>query len=414
MSLRDIDLSNPENFEPGFPHHWFKRLRAEAPVFWQEDGKWKGFWALTKYDDIERASKDQATFSSARGATNIFDLPEHELTVTRTMMVNMDPPCHGKHRRLVNQGFTPRRVGNLESHIRELCARIVDAVCERGACDFVTDVAAELPLQVIVELMGVPLEDRHKIFDWSNRLIGFDDPEFQNTFEDGKIAAAECWAYANQLAQQRQQCPRDDLVSALMGAEVDGERLSEQSFDGFFLLLLVAGNETTRNLISGGMLALMENPAERARLLAEPSLLPTAIEEMLRWVTPVSHFRRTATRDVEVRGRKIREGDKVVIFYPSANRDEEVFADGDRFDVGRSPNDHLTFGIGEHFCLGANLARLEIRSMFEELLRRLPDMELAGPVSRLRSNFINGIKHMPVRFTPERRSGTTSVASDPR
>ena len=209
------------------------------------------------------------------------------------------------------------------------------------------------------------------------------------------------WAYANQLASERKQHPLGDLVSVLMEAEVDGDRLSEMEFDSFFLLLAVAGNETTRNLISGGMRALIEHPDERARVLADPALLPTAIEELLRWVSPLIHFRRTATRDVEMHGQRIREGDKVVIFYPSANRDEAAFAAAERFDVGRVPNDHLAFGIGEHFCLGANLARLEIRLIFEELLRRLPDLELAGPVRRLRSNFINGIKSMPVRFTPE-------------
>jgi cytochrome P450 len=209
--------------------------------------------------------------------------------------------------------------------------------------------------------------------------------------------------YANQLAQQRKQNPGDDLVSVLLNAEVDGYKLTEMEFDLFFLLLMVAGNETTRNLISGGMLALIEHPEQRTRLLQDPSLMPTAVDELLRWVSPVMHFRRTATADTEIRGQKIREGDKVMIYYISANRDEEVFPDSDRFDVGRTPNDHLAFGIGEHFCLGTNLARLEIRVMFEELLRRVPDMQLSGPVARLRSNFINGIKHMPVVFTPEAR-----------
>jgi cholest-4-en-3-one 26-monooxygenase len=294
-------------------------------------------------------------------------------------------------------------VALLEPHVRDICARIVDGVATAGRCDFVTEVAAVLPLQVIAEMMGVPAEDRQKVFDWSNRLIGFDDPEYQTSLEDGKIAAAEMWAYANRLARERRAHPRDDLVSALIRAEVDGEALSEMDFDSFFLLLAVAGNETTRNLISGGMLALIEHPEERARLCADPTLLPTAVEEMLRWVTPVIHFRRTATSDAEIAGQAIRADDKVVLFYASANRDEAVFPDAHRFDVGRTPNEHLAFGFGEHFCIGTTLARLEIRVMFEEILRRLPDLELAGPVRRLRSNFINGIKHMPVRFTPERR-----------
>jgi len=250
----------------------------------------------------------------------------------------------------------------------------------------------------------VPLDERQKLFDWSNRLGGMEDPEYGNSFADAKIAAMEVWLYANTLAEARKgNTDGQDLVSILMNAEVDGFRLTEAEFDAFFMMVLVAGNETTRNLISGGMLALLQNPAELARLQREPELLPSAVEEMLRWVTPITCFRRTATRDIELRGQTIRENDKVVLFFASANRDEAVFKDPERFDIGRSPNEHLAFGIGEHFCLGHNLARLEIRIMFEEILRRFPDMALTGPVSRLRSNFINGIKHMPVRFTPEKR-----------
>ena len=409
MTLADIDLADPDRFIAGVPHDAFKLLRAEAPVFWHPESRGAGFWVISRYEDVVAVSKDPATFSSARGGTNIFELSDEELAVVRTMMVNMDPPGHTKYRRLVNQGFTPRMVARLEPHVRDVCRRVVDAVAAKGACDFVVEVAAELPLQVIVELLGVPLADCHKVFDWSNRLIGFDDPEFQTSTDDGKVAASELWAYANQLALERRQRPREDLVSVLMQAEVDGERLSEMEFDSFFLLLSVAGNETTRNLIAGGMLALIEHPTERARLLADPSLLPRAVEEMLRWVSPLIHFRRTATRDTELRGQAIRAGQKVVLFYPSVNRDETVFPEPERFDVGRTPNEHLAFGIGEHFCLGASLARLEIRVMFEELLGRLPDMELAGPVRRLRSNFINGIKHMPVRFTPERRPASAGA-----
>jgi cholest-4-en-3-one 26-monooxygenase len=293
-------------------------------------------------------------------------------------------------------------VAALEPHIRDLTRTIVDTVARKGTCDFVAEVAAELPLLVIAEFLGLPEEDRRKVYDWSNRLIGFDDPEFQTEFNDGKLAAMEVWAYASELAEKRRREPGDDLVSLLLQGDIDGERLSEKDFTNFFLLLAVAGNETTRNLVAAGMLALIQHPEERARLLADMSLLPSAVEEMLRWVTPVIHFRRTAQRDVELRGQKIAKGDKVVMFYPSANRDEDVFPHPFKFDVGRTPNDHLAFGIGEHFCMGANLARLEIRLMFEELLTRLPDMELAGPVERLRSNFIGGVKRMPVRFTPEK------------
>jgi len=407
MNLSDVDLCDLDRFETGVPHEVFALLRAEAPVFRHREPKGgPGFWVLTKYHDIMAVSKDPATFSSSKGGTNIFDVGEEDMSQLRTIMLNMDPPAHSKYRRLVSQGFTPRMITRLEGHIRDMSRSIVDAIAAKGECDFVTEVAAELPLQVIAEFLGVPLEDRHKVFDWSNRLIGFDDPEFQRSRDDGKLAAMEMYMYANQLVLERQHNARDDLVSVLMRGEVDGERLTEQEFNSFFLLLAVAGNETTRNLISGGMLALIEHPEQRARLLADPSLLPSAVEEMLRWVSPVMHFRRTALRDTEIHGQAIKAGDKVVTFYPSANRDEEVFPHADHFDVGRTPNEHLAFGIGEHFCLGSNLARLEIRLIFEELLRRLPDIELAGPVPRLRSNFIAGIKRMPVRFTPERRRAT--------
>jgi len=402
MELADIDLVNPDNWVPGVPHDAFKVLRQKAPVFWQKMGEDNGFWAITRYEDVVSVSKDPGTFSSFKGGTILRDLPEEDLNNTRTIMLNMDPPQHSKYRKIVSQGFTPRMTARLEPRIRSATTSILDEIAERGECDFVRHISAELPLIVIAELVGVPLEDRHKVFEWSNRLIGFDDPEFEGGAEKGKMAAMEMWMYANQLAEQRKQEPRDDLVSALMTGEVDGEKLTEMEFDSFFLLLAVAGNETTRNLISGGMLALIENPAERQKLLDEPSLLNSAVEEMLRWVSPVSQFRRTATRDTEVRGQKIREGDKVVVYYQSANRDEDVFDDPYSFKVDRSPNNHVAFGIGEHFCLGANLARLEIRVMFEELLRRMPDIELAGPVRRLRSNFINGVKEMPIRFTPSR------------
>jgi cholest-4-en-3-one 26-monooxygenase len=281
--------------------------------------------------------------------------------------------------------------------VRESANQIIDAIADRGECDFVKNVAVELPLQVIAEMLGVPQADRHFVFACSNRMVGFDDPEYQTSPEDSVAAATEMYAYANQLALERRDHPRDDLVSVLMTAEVDGERLTELEFDLFFILLSVAGNETTRNLISGGMLALFEHPAERDRLLADPALIPSAVEEMLRWVSPLIHFRRTATRDTEIRGQAIRANQKVMMFYPSANRDEEIFPEPYRFDVTRSPNDHLAFGIGEHFCLGAGFARKEVKVMFQELFRRLPKLEVTGPPERLRSNFINGVKHLPVR-----------------
>jgi cholest-4-en-3-one 26-monooxygenase len=402
MNLDDIDLLNADNFVAGVPHEAFRTLRQQAPVFWHKEADGPGFWAVTKYQDVATVSRDPRTYSSAKKGVFVFDPVPEDLERMQLMMLNMDPPKHTKLRALVNKGFTPRMVAQLESRLRARTNEIIDDVAARGQCDFVSDIAAELPLQAIAELLGIPLSDRHLVFNWTNRLIGFDDPD-QGSWEEGKLAAAEMYMYANQLAAERRDHPGDDLVSVLMNAEVEGERLTELEFDLFFVLLAVAGNETTRNLISGGMLALIEHPEERARLAANPALMPTAVEEMLRWVSAVIEFRRTATRDTELRGQKVRAGDKVIIYYISANRDEDVFPDADRFDVGRTPNDHLAFGIGEHFCLGSNLARLEIRIMFEELLRRLPDIELAGAVDRLRSSLINGIKRMPVVFTPERQ-----------
>jgi len=403
MQLPGVDLANPDLFLAGWPHEAFALLRAQAPVYWHEEANGPGFWVVSKYHDVLAVQLDAKTFSSARGGTLIREFDGEEREAVRSQLINMDAPRHTRFRRLVNMGFSPKMTNRLVPHIRDMAGRIIDAVAARGECDFVAEIAAELPLQVIAEMIGIPLADRHLIFKWSNDMIGFDDPEYGGAgAEVGKIASMQMYMYANELAVERKKSPRDDVVSVLMAAEVDGEKLTEVEFDSFFLLLAVAGNETTRNLISGGMLALMQHPDERRRLLADPSLMPTAVEEMLRWVSPVMYFRRTATRDAELRGQAIREGDKLTVWYGSANRDEEVFPHADRFDVGRTPNDHLAFGIGHHFCLGANLARLEIQIMFEELLRRLPDIELAGPVERLRSNFINGIKRMPVRFTPER------------
>ena len=401
--LGDIDLLDANVYaRRGVPHDYFKVLRLQAPVYRHPEPDGPGFWAITKYDDVVTVSMDPATFSSYRGGTNIPDLPEESLGFIRMIMLNMDPPQHTKYRRLVSKGFTPKIVRAMEEHVRKIATDIIDRVAERGQCDFVTDIAAELPLQVIVELLGVPVEERHLVFQWSNQMIGFDDPEYASTPETAQRAAAEMFRYANQLAVDRKRSPQADVISTLMQAEVDGEALTETEFNAFFVLLSVAGNETTRNLTSGGMLALLEHPEQRDRLLASPSLMPGAVEEMLRWVTPVIYFRRTLTRDAELRGVQLREGDKVAMYYGSANRDEGVFADGDTFDIARDPNPHVAFGPGgSHFCLGANLARIEIRVMFEELMRRLPGIELAGPVQRLRSNFISGIKHMPVRFTAQ-------------
>jgi cholest-4-en-3-one 26-monooxygenase len=402
MQLSDVDLAHPDHYHSGPPHQMYELLRREAPVFWHPDRETPGFWALTRHAEVVQVSKNPQLFSAARRSVFLFESNEEDLGNLQMMLVNRDPPQHTKLRRLVSPGFTPRRIAMLEEKVRLRAGEIIDRVAARGECDFVTDLAADLPLQVIAELVGVPMEDRGKVFEWSNKLIGFDDPEYSGDRTAQKQCAMDVYLYANQLAEKRREHPTDDLTSVLMNGEVDGERLSEMEFDLFFLLLIVAGNETTRNAISGGMLALIEHPEQRARLLANPGMIGTTTEEILRWVSPVNCFRRTVTQDTTIGAQAVREGDKVVMFYPAANRDELVFRDPNRFDVGRSPNDHLAFGIGTHFCIGNAMARLEIKVMFEELMRRLSDIELAGPVERLRSSFINGIKRMPVRFTPER------------
>lgn len=404
MSRPDPDLTSPDSFVDGAPHELFRRLRREAPVSFHPEavGTGPGFWVLTKHADVKWVSRSPELFSSARGGTNIFDLDPAALAQIRALMLNMDPPDHRRFRNIVNKAFTPRVVQSLLPRVHVMARRIVNGVCEKGACDFVNDVASHLPMEVICEMMGVPQEDRQGIYDLTNRLIGFDDPEFQTSQEDGKLAAIAMFVYAAKMAERARRRPGDDLTSTLLAAEVDGQKLSELEFNSFFMLLCVAGNETTRTVTTHGIHGLIRHRGEMQRVQRNLSLLESAVEEILRYEPAVHYFRRTATRDVELRGQKIREGDKLTLWYPSVNRDEEVFEDPDRFDVTRSPNDHLAFGIGEHFCLGSHLARMELRVIFREVLTRLPDIELAGPVRRLRSNFINGVKTMPVRFTPSK------------
>jgi len=398
MAAPQIDLYDPGVYERGLPYEAFAYLRREAPVYWNPEPAGPGFWALTRYDDVVTASRDAATFSSYLGTALLDDRDEESLQANRLMMLSQDPPDHTRLRSLVNRGFTPRMIARLEDRIRDLCHELVDELVVKGSTDFVRDIAAQLPLVVIADMLGAHEADRDKIFNWSNRMLGFDDPEMQTSYEDGQAAAIEIFAYANELGRQRREDPRDDIVTKLLQPDGNGDVLSELEFDLFFVLLAVAGNETTRNAASGGMLAFLEHPEQWKRLREDRSLLPTAVEEMLRWVTPVMEFRRTATRDVELHAQRIAAGDKVILFYCSANRDEAVFTDPERFDVARDPNPHIAFGGGgPHFCLGTHLARLELRLLFETLLDRAPDLELAGPVRRLRSNFINGIKEMAVR-----------------
>jgi len=403
VRLEDIDLTDGRNFVDHVPHEWFRFLRDEAPVFWhpQPGAPRGGFWAVTRYDDCVIVNKDWQRFSSARRSALFGDMDEDQLAQQQMMMLNMDPTQHTRYRRLVNHGFTPRMVRDLEQRIVGYADGILDAVCERGTADFVEEISAELPLLVIAELLGVPQEDRRMVFDWSNRMIGSEDPEYQIPGADPGESAMAVFSYAEQLAAERQLAPGQDLVSVLLSGEVEGEKLDQLELDLFFLLLVVAGNETTRNLMSGAMTAFFDHPDQWERLRRDRALLPGAIEEMLRYVTPVMHFRRTATGDTELGGQKIQEGDKVVFWHTSANRDERIFADPDDFDVARTPNNHMAFGGGgPHFCLGANLARMEITVMFDRLLERLPDIRLDGDVKRLQSNFINGTKHIPVAFTP--------------
>ncbi|MGZ4681185.1 MAG: cytochrome P450 [Acidimicrobiales bacterium] len=403
MELSDVDLLDPDVFRTGQHHEMFRLLRAEDPVHWSDEPGGSGFWSVTRHADLIEVNREPQLFSSAENGISIQDLGE-EGAMVREMMLYMDPPRHTRYRRLVNKGFTPRMIGLLETGLRTKSRLILDNVVEQGQCDFVIDISSELPLQAIAELMGVPSEDRHKLFDWTNRMIGIDDPEFQGDRESAGEAAAELYMYANSLAAEKRQQLSDDIISKLLGSEIDGDELSETEFDMFFMLLAVAGNETTRNATSHGMKALLDNPDQFEKLKANPELLPSAIEEILRWATPVLHFRRTAMEDYELGGKQIKKGDKVVIWHISANRDETVFDDPYRFDIERSPNDHIAFGGGgAHFCLGANLARMELNLIFTEILNRVPDMTLAGETEYLRSNFIGGIKHMPVKYTPSAR-----------
>ena len=401
IDFRDIDLTDSKNFVDGVPHDWFAFLRRNAPVWWHEEAAGPGFWAVTGYDECTIVNRDYEHFSSNRKATYIWDLDDELLAQQQLIMLNMDPPMHTRYRRLVNKGFTPKMVNQLHDRIHAATDAIIDGVIERGTADFVTDIAAELPLVVIAELLGVPNEDRHRMFDWSNQMVGNEDPEYQHTADVAQVASMELYAYASELFAQKRADPHDDLMSVLTGVEIDGEQLSDFELELFFLLLTVAGNETTRNLISGAMATFFAYPDQWELLRNDRSLLPSATEEMLRYVTPVMNFRRQATSEFELGDQTVKADDKVVFFHVSANRDEKVFDDPNRFDITRDPNPHMAFGAGgPHFCLGANLARMEIRVMFEHLLDRMPDIRLDGEVQRLQSQFINGVKHIPVAFTP--------------
>jgi cytochrome P450 len=408
LALEDVDLTDHSRFAERVPHEMFAVLRREDPVHWQEEAEGRGFWAITRHADITAVAKDWRTFSSELGGTSLQDLDPEELEA-RKSMIDMDPPPHNALRAIVNRDFTPRAVRVFTERIRELFDAVLEEALEKGEVEFVEDVAAKLPMRVFAEMLGAPEEDHRQLVDIGDRMLGQDDPEFAIDPEVAEAnrhlpfsnpAALEMFEYGRKLANERRECPRDDIVTKLVEAEIDGCPLNEHEYDVYFLLLAVAGNETTRHSISQGLLALIENPDQLQRLRAEPALMPLAANEILRWATPVHHFRRTATTDVEFGGKQIKENDKLATWYISGNYDQDVFDDPYRFDVGRDPNPQMTFGPGgPHFCTGAHLARLEIEIVFEEMVRRVSEFELTGEPERLQSNFFNGIKRMPVNLT---------------
>jgi cholest-4-en-3-one 26-monooxygenase len=409
MQLTDIDLLDRDVFAERVPHEWFEYLRQNAPVFHHDEPNGPGFWVFTRHEDVGILNRDWQTNSSENSRGGVVQLeqptPEEQVRLDEIgdagrLMLQMDPPDHTRHRKIVNRGFTPKSIRSLEDHLRSMAERIVDnALANGGECDFVVDVAAELPLEAIAEFLGVPFEDRHKLFEWSNSFIGADDPEYRLSEETVMNAQIEMFMYADALGNDRRSNPQHDIASILVNSVVDGDQMTQMDFNQFFLLLSVAGNETTRNAISHGMAALLDHPEQYQMLVDDPSLMDNAIEEILRWASPVMFFRRNVTHDVEYGGQELKEGDKISLWYISANRDETVFDDPYTFDITRSQNPHIAFGGGgPHFCLGANLARMEMKLLFTELVTRAPRIDKLGEPVRLRSNFINGIKHLPVRL----------------
>lgn len=399
----EINLADLDTYQrSGAPHDQFAWLREHAPVFWHADGGdpgWPGFWAVTRHEDVAYVTRHPEVFSSARRTAVFKEWPDVVIERLRLMMINMDPPQHTRQRAFVNRGFTPRIIGGLEEHITQICHSLLDDLAGASAADFVTQISAPLPTQVICELIGAPARDRDRIFRLSNRIVGFDDPEMAASPADQMEAVAEMYAYAGDLADSRRKQPRDDIVTQLLQPDAAGEELSTVEFNFFFLLLTVAGNETTRNAAAGGMLAFFDCPRQWERLVAEPGLAASAAEEIVRWVSPANLVRRTAIRDTGLSGQRIAAGDKVVAFLTAANRDDSVFAAAQEFDIGRDPNPHVGYsGGGPHFCLGRHLAALELRVLLTALAQRVPGIARDGEVSRLRSNFVNGIKHLPVRL----------------
>jgi cytochrome P450 len=396
-----IDLSDHDAFVGAVPHEAFAALREHDPVHWNPEPEGPGFWAVTRYGDIRAVHRDVGTYSSEIGGTSLEDL-EPVYIEARKSMLDMDPPRHDELRGLIARRFTPRAVGVWEEQVREVTREVLDRALPMGDFDFVAEIASEIPMQVFAEILGVPQDERRVIIEIGDRLLGNADPEYAFPPDDAhrhlpfsSPAALEMFEFGRRLAAQRRKDPRSDIITQLAF-----EPLTQQEFDVYFVLLATAGNETTRHTITHGLLGLLEHPEELARLREDPSLGKSAAEEMLRWATPVHHFRRTAAVDTELAGTEIKAGDKVTTWFVSGNRDETVFEDPYRFDVGRTPNPHMAFGPGGiHHCMGAHLAKMEVRIAFEELLARTDRIELTGPPERLRSNFFNGIKRLPVRVT---------------
>ena len=396
MDPSQIDIHDPDRYVEGVPYEEFRWLRANRPVFYQELPEGRGYWAVTRHADVVEVSKDLRTFSSERAGVIISDTIAPERN--KLMMLSMDPPHHQSYRRLVTHAFTPKMVAELEPRIRAITRGIMEEAAALGEVDVVTDMAAKLPMEVIGELMDVPNADRPKLTRWAERNVGFDDPELAPTPEEIADAGQSMGAYGYALAKERIGGTGDDLITAIINAEVDGERMDGTHFGVFFNQIATAANETTRTLLAAGLDVLLDHPEAMAELREHPAKLPRAVEEMLRFITPLHYFRRTATRDARIAGQPIAEGERVVMLYASANRDEAVFEHPDVFDIHRHPNPHLAFGIGEHFCVGAKLARLEARVFFEELLGRFRAIERNGAVRRQRSNLSNALKALPVRL----------------
>lgn len=401
----ELDLGNPATYVHGYPHELFTRLRRENPVAWSAepaDGAFPGgpgFWVVTRHADVVTAGKRPDVFSSYAGGTFIRDSPPHLLREARKAMLNQDPPEHSTMRRIVGKAFTPRVVRDMSASMHTHAQRIVESLEPECEFDLVDRFSAEMPILVLADLLGVPSSDRRLLYDWTNQMVGGGDPAAITNPESYNKAFIELFAYAAELTAQKRAHPGDDVWSTVVTAEVDGEHLDDEALRRFFQLLVIAGNETTRNLLTGFVLLLAQHPDQLRLLRNDPELWPTAIEEVLRYHSPVTQFRRTAVADFELGGQQISAGDKVVLSFASANRDEDVFEDAHRFDVTRTDNPHLAFGAGQHFCLGNAVARAEARIILPALYAQFGSIEITGEPVLQRSNFINGIESLPVRLS---------------